>query len=122
MLSLVFLLAAGLSLLLFVCVHYQNWWGLFVLMACSVAVVVPNVCFSYDPRHVSLLDIDMEEEAFVRCRELGWSVGIIMWLFSYAIPVLAWYNSGLRWDAVLQLYACITFFGWSFLLWRRVPV
>jgi hypothetical protein len=116
----VLLVLCALMLLIFTCTHYGNWWSLFILLATGVAILVPNICWGYDTTDPALMDVQMEPDAFIRCQELGWAVGACMWLFAYVIPVLAWYNSGMHWSAVLLVFATQTCFAWSFLIWLRV--
>lgn len=119
-LSMVMLIGGGFMLLIFTCTHFSSWWSLFVLLATSLAIFVPNICWAYDRTDPALLEIEMDPDAFVRCQELGWAIGVCMWLFAYIVPILAWYNASFHWSAVLLVYTTITCFAWAFLIWLRV--
>lgn len=120
--SLISLILGGASLLVFVCVHYANWWSLFILLPCILAFISPAICFGYETADFAMLDVEMNKETFSSCRELGWSLGILLWAFAFVVPILAWYNSGLHWIAVLLVDVSVTCLLWSYVLWLRVFV
>jgi hypothetical protein len=108
--SIVFLLLLAFSLFVFASVHYHNWWSLFVWPICLLAFLTPAVCYNY----VNAAD------------ELGWSVAAVLFLGSYAVPMLAWYNpqptGGMHWGAVLLFYGVLTCLCWAYVLWLKIFV
>jgi hypothetical protein len=128
--SIVFLLLLAFSLFVFASVHYHNWWSLFVWPICLLAFLTPAVCYNYvntsaddatfrDQTHV-------DDATFRNCRELGWSVAAVLYLGSYAVPMLAWYNpqptGGMHWGAVLLFYGVLTCLCWAYVLWLKIFV
>jgi hypothetical protein len=121
--SLVFLLLAGGWLFVFACVHYSNWWSLFIAIPCIAAFISPAICYAYNTDDMGIpRDVQIDPAQLATCREVGWSTGGVLSLLAYMIPVLAWYNSGFHWGGVLMVYGTLTCLSWSYILWLRVFV
>lgn len=106
---------AAFCLLLYACAHWHNWWSLFVVAPCFLAIALPGGCHGYEPQ--DMVNTEMDPETFRTCRELGWASAALLWLAAYGVPVLAWYNSGFPWRGVLVVEGAITSAEWSFILW-----
>jgi hypothetical protein len=115
------LIALAIGLLLFGCIHWRNAWSLFILLPYALAIFVPNICRNCTPfDELPQQDITMDEAAQKNCRELGWTLAIVLLLTMYCVPVLAWYNAGFGvWGAVVVMVAD-TAFIWVYLLYVRV--
>jgi len=116
----VFLLVAHFSLLIFACVHWHDWWSLFVWLSFAVALFFPIACRNYEPAdHV---EHTMSPAEYQNCRELGWSFCVILGILAYGVPVLSWYNGGIPLGGVLVVFGAITCALWSYVLWYTVHV
>lgn len=83
----------------------------------------PAVCFNYRTDDDTPVGVDhIDQQRLKTCRELGWTVALVVFLFSYGIPVLAWYNSGFPWSGVVQVHGTLTCFAWSYVLWLKMFV
>ncbi len=123
---LVFLMLAGLVLLFYACAHTRNWWSLFILFSSIIVFYSPAVCYNYrsDSDDNNFVGVDaIDQQRLKTCRELGWTVALVVFLFSYGIPVLAWYNStAFPWTGVVQVHGTLTCFAWSYVLWLKMFV
>jgi hypothetical protein len=116
---------ASIATLLFACIHWHNWWSLFVAAPLFVAFLVPSVCFSYNAMDdLPLNEMPMDPGTFTSCRELGWAMAGILLLFSYSVPVMLWYNSmAFPWQAALVvILGSLTSVMWAYVLWLRIFV
>lgn len=120
--SLVLLFVGGFALLLFACIHYSNWWSIFIFAPCFIAFITPAICYGYDTTDIALMDVQVERDHLVTCRELGWSVSVVLALVAYSIPVLAWYNSGFYFGGVLVVDGTLMCWLLTYVLWLRVFV
>lgn len=117
----VLFLAAGIGLLLFACIHWRNGWSLFMALPCLLAFFVPALCLNYTP----LEDLDTSHIAhdpatMQSCRELGWTIAVVLVLLAYGIPVLAWYNSEFNVVGAALAQVALTLLIWAYLFWLRV--
>jgi hypothetical protein len=87
-----------------------------------MAIFIPALCYNYNQiQDVAFRnDAHVDEITFRNCRELGWSFALIMLIWTFFIPVLAWYNSGFYYGGVLVEFSSITCFCWSYVLWLRI--
>lgn len=114
------LLSAGLSLILFGCFHWSNFWCLFSIPCAFLAWFVPHLFYGFKTRtEIDLLDIPMDERAFYTLREFAYAVGAALLLLTFAIPVLVWFNSSLPWDATYVFFASFVCWSIAFMLWWR---
>lgn len=108
----------SICLLLFACFHWHNFWPIFTIVPCLLAVFIPSICYGYDDpetvRHA------MDQETFHNCRELSYAIAALLLLSSYGVPALVWYNAKFHVAGVLVVYGAITLATWSFLLWLRL--
>lgn len=123
-LSLVSLIMIGVFLLFFGCSHWHNWWPLFIFPTMIFAIIVPGCCYNYNAIEDIPLrqDQHVDEVTFRNCRELGNVIALLLFVFCYAIPVLAWYNEAYSYAGVLVEFASITCFCWAYVLWLRIFV
>jgi cobalamin synthase len=120
---LVFLLLAGIVLLFYACAHHHNWWSIFVLLSAIVTFYSPAICYNYRTDDDTPVGMDhIDEQRMKTCRELGWTVALVVFLFSYGIPVLAWHGSGFAWAGVVMVHVALTCFAWSYVLWLKMFV
>lgn len=115
-----FLILISFVLLFFTCIHYANFWSYFIILPVGIAFFVPVICFGYSQSHEQNSDLDPQR--LQSCKQFGWSLTIVLFIATYGIPVLAWYNSGFYWGGVLLIFTVLTFWGWAYLLWIRVFV
>jgi hypothetical protein len=120
-LALVTCIIISLGTFFFACIHFSNWWSLFIYVPIFFSVCVPSVCYEFK-RADDLLDVQMPREDFQNCRELGRAIALLLLLVSYSVPVLAWYNSGFHWMGVLLIMTTILLTSISFIIWKRVFV
>lgn len=123
-LSFVFLILIGLFLLFFGCTHFLNWWSLFILPSVIVAIMIPALCYNYNQIEDAAQQFNFQIDAITvdNCRSLGWAIAFIMLLFTYSIPVFAWYNSGMHFGGVLVEFGSILCFCLAYILWLRIFV
>jgi hypothetical protein len=123
-LMLVAFIMIGLFLLFFGCAHWQNWWSLFIVPSLIVAIFIPALCYGYNRvEDVAFRqDAQVDEITFRNCRELGVAIAVLMLVWTFFIPILAWYNSGFAWPGVLVEFASITCFCCAYVLWLRIFV
>lgn len=121
-LLMVALIMIGLFLLFFGCAHWQNWWSLFIVPSLLVAILIPAPCYNYNQIQdvVFRSDEHVDEVTFRNCRELGWIFALLMLVWTFFIPILAWYNSQFAWPGVLVEFASITCFCCAYVLWLRI--
>jgi len=114
----------GISLLIFACAHWHNWWSLFTFLPCLIAFFLPALYFGYDDEDTARDQTkkSMDPDTLRNCRELTWALSSLLLLSSYGVPVLAWYNSGFHWHGVLVVDGALTAAMWAFVLWLRVFV
>ena len=122
--SMLTLILFGFLLLLFSNFHWHNFWSLFILLDLVVAAIVPSMCYNYNSDELAFRagDAQINEKTFRNCRELGWSMAVVMLLFAFAIPLLAWFNSGFYFGGVLLVDLSITSITLAYLLWLHVFV
>jgi len=118
----VIFLFVGVGFLFFSCIHYQNYWALFVVVPCVVAFIAPAICYGYDQEDLAFKHIEMDEQSFRTCRELGWAVAIILFLATYGVPVLAWWNAAFAWQGCVLVHATLTVWCFGYILWLRIFV
>jgi hypothetical protein len=114
----------SIFLLIFACVHWHNWWSLFVILPYLIAFFLPAIYFGYDDEDTARDQTKgkMDPDSLRNCRELTWAISSLLLLSTYGIPVLAWYNSGFHWHGVLVVDGALTSALWAFVLWLRVFV
>jgi hypothetical protein len=118
--SIVTLLATGIGLFFFSCVHFHNWWSLFVPLSLICALFTPHICHGYRTEPLGMLDDEIKEGTLRTCREVGWVFGAAWWMFAYGIPVLAWYNDGFHWLGATLVMGSVDAFALSYILWLLV--
>ena len=106
---------ASCALLIFACAHWHKWWSLFAVLPCVLALLAPHPCYGYQPQDA--VNTQLDDESFRACRELGWATAALLWLTTYAVPVLAWYNSTFPLAGVLVVDGAITCAEWAMILW-----
>ena len=114
----------GLFLLFFGCSHWQNWWSLFIVPSLVVAIFIPALCYGYNRVEDVAFRIDapVDEITFRNCRELGVAMAGLMLIWTFFIPILAWYNSNFHFGGVLVEFGSVTCFCWAYVLWLRIFV
>lgn len=114
------LLSLGLSLILFGCFHWSNFWPLFSLPSAFLAWYIPHLFYGFKTQaEIDLEDIALDAKAFNTLREFSYAVGGAFLLLTYGIPVLIWFNSSLPWDATYVFFASFTCFALAFMLWWK---
>jgi len=84
---------------LFIVVHYRHAWSVLVVVALLFAAFVsPAVCYGYDndggaPAFVAMRNLQMSEQTFLNCRDLGYIIAGIFILLTYVAFAVAWYAS-----------------------------
>lgn len=114
----------GAVLLVFACVHWHNWWSLFIVLPCLIAFFLPAVYYGYEDED-SARDHTrgyMDPDSLRNYRELTWAISTLLLLSAYGVPALAWYNSGFPWPGVLVVDGALTAALWAYVLWLRVFV
>ena len=117
----VILLFVAIGLLLFACIHWHNGWSIFMALPCVLAFFVPALCFNYTPpEELDTTHFAYDAATTQSCRELGWTIALVLLLGAYGIPVLAWYNSGFSVAGAALAQVALTALVWAYLLWLRV--
>lgn len=119
--GIVALIASGLGIFLFACIHYHNWWSLFVWMSLAMALIMPNICYGYKTEPLHLVEgAEIKESTLRTCREVGWAFSFSFWLLSYMIPILAWYNDGFYFVGALLIMVALDALALAYILWLLV--
>jgi len=116
----VFFCLISIGLLFFACIHNHNGWSMFVIVPCLIAFFVPTCFAGYNKGDDHLRDSHLDEVTFKACRELGWAITVVVLLFAFCIPVLAWYNSGFHWSGVYEVFGSLLLLVTAYILWLRV--
>lgn len=113
------------STLFFACIHWSNWWSLFIWVGVLFVLFVPAVCMNYTDATLDMLSGNngtLDDATFRNCRDLGWIIAGIFMLLCYIVPVLAWYNDGFSYEGVIMVFVSITSSAWTYFLWLRMYV
>lgn len=119
------LVVVHVSTLLFACIHWSDWWSLFVWVGALFVLFVPAICMNYSDPTLDMLSGNngtLDEATFRNCRDLGWITAGIFMLLCYAVPVLSWYNAGFACGGVIMVFISITSVIWVYSLWLRMYV
>lgn len=121
--ALILLALMHFALLFFACVHWNNWWSLFVWLPFVVALIVPCCCSNYSNLPPELQTHAFSDfEDFLTCRQLGWVFSAAFCFCCYLPPVLAWYNDRFPWPGVLVVFGSVLCLHWPYMIWLRIFV
>jgi uncharacterized membrane protein YhaH (DUF805 family) len=119
--AIVILFFTAIGLLLFACIHWRNGWSVFILLPYMLAIFVPSLCKNCTPlEQLDTSNIQWDEPTIRNCRELGWTLALILLVSAYGIPVLAWYNSGFACAGAAVVMVAQTALIWVYMLVVRL--
>ena len=123
-LGMLLLLSAATGCYIFVAFHYAHLWSLIFVGTFMVsAFLSPAICFGFNASDEVHVPDNMSIERYLNCRDVGYALGLILYLQTYVVPAAAWWRSdGLSpsMGAVMVTYGGNLCCALGFELWARL--
>ena len=126
--------AMGMLLLISLCVgcyayvmaHYAHFWTLIVNCTLLLsAFFAPAICYGYNAGDALTIPDHMTPERFMKMRDLGYGLALILYAACYIIPPAAWFASnglGPSMGAVIVIDAGNLCCGLAFIVFARLYI